>query len=166
MNFRELWHKIVARFSPQTDPEVQEETVVKSTPPVTSPPPLVTTRGTPKILYIEGHSTLRDLLSQQIDLTGNYQLVMAQNGLEGVEKARSWQPDVILTGLRLPVMDGFEAIRLIRDHPTTAHIPIIVISAWNSASHKERAFAAGANEHLTPPVEVNRLLQRIQAYLD
>jgi CheY-like chemotaxis protein len=166
MNFRELWYKILARLSPQAGPEVQEEEVVEPSPVVSSPAPSVTVHEAPKILYIESHSTLRDLLSQQIALKGNYRLVVAQNGREGVEKARSWQPDIILTGLRLPVMDGFKAIKLIRDHPTTAHIPIIVISAWNSASHKERALTAGANEHITPPVEIDRLLQRIQVYLN
>jgi CheY-like chemotaxis protein len=68
-------------------------------------------------------------------------------------------------GLRMPVMDGFEAIKIIRSDPNTANIPIIVISPWASAKHKARALAAGANEHLTPPVDAPRLFQKIDSYL-
>lgn len=119
----------------------------------------------PKILFIEGHSTLRDVLAQLLDLASGYELAIASNGLEGIEKARTWQPDLILMGLRLPVVDGFEAIKVLRSHPTTVDIPIIVLSAWASAKHKERALAAGANEHITPPVDIHRLLRRINHYL-
>lgn len=119
----------------------------------------------PKILFIEGHSTLRDVMAQLLDLESCYEITVAGNGLEGVEKARAWQPDLILMGLRLPLMDGYETIKTLRHNPITVHIPIIVLSAWSSARSKQRALAAGANEHLTPPVELPRLLQRINHYL-
>jgi CheY-like chemotaxis protein len=118
-----------------------------------------------KILYIEGDSALRDVMTQLVKLGTKYEIEVACHGLEGVEKARSWQPDLILAGLRMPVMDGFEAIRIIRNDPLTDHIPIIVISAWSTASYKKRALAAGANEHLTPPVDIHRLLKIIDRHL-
>jgi CheY-like chemotaxis protein len=121
--------------------------------------------GAPKVLYIEGHSDLRDVIAQLLDLESDYQIDVAGDGREGIEKVKSWQPDLILMGLRLPVLDGYEAIRLIRSDPATSDIPIIVISAWSSATHKQRALALGANEHLTPPVETERLLRRINHYL-
>jgi len=120
----------------------------------------------PKILCIEGHSSLRDLLSELLTLKNNYEIDVASNGLEGVQKARAWQPDVIVMGLRLAVMDGYEAIKVIRRHPIVGQTPIIVISAWADASSKRNALAAGANEHLTPPVEISRLLRRINWYLN
>jgi len=122
--------------------------------------------ASPKILYIESHSALRDMLVQLINLGQSYQVEVAQNGLEGIQKARTWQPDLIITGLRLPVMDGYEVIKVIRSNPIIAHTPIIVISAWANATSKQRALAAGANEHLTPPVDIFRLLKKINSYLN
>ena len=104
-------------------------------------------------------------MTQLVELAGQYEIDVARHGVEGVEKARAWQPDLILMGLRMPVMDGFEAIKIIRSDPNTANIPIIVISPWASAKHKARALAAGANEHLTPPVDAPRLFQKIDSYL-
>ena len=138
----------------------------------TEPGPSETTQNNspgdtvPKILCIEGRSSLREVLAYLLHLGSNYQIDVASNGLEGVQKARAWEPDLILTGLRLPVMDGFEAIKVIRSNPITTGIPIIVISAWGDAKSKQRALNAGANEHLTPPVDIHRLLRRIEWYLN
>jgi CheY-like chemotaxis protein len=120
----------------------------------------------PKILCIEGHSSLRDVTAQLLGLGSDYEVEMAQNGLEGVQKARTWQPDLILTGLRLAVMDGYEAIKIIRGNPVIADTPIIVVSAWSDAKSKQRALEAGANEHITPHIDVERLIRRINWYLD
>lgn len=119
----------------------------------------------PKILYIEGHSAIRDVYCQLLGQTTDFELDNAANGIEGLEKAKSWQPDLILIGLRMPVMDGFETIEEIRGYSAIANIPIIVLSAWASAKHKEHALAAGANEHITTPVDTERLIRRINHYL-
>jgi len=119
----------------------------------------------PKILCIEGHASLRDVTAQLLGLGSDYEIEMAQNGLEGVQKARTWQPDLILMGLRLAVMDGYEAIKIIRGNPVIAATPIIVVSAWADAKSKQRALDAGANEHITPPIDVERLTRRINWYL-
>jgi two-component system cell cycle response regulator DivK len=117
-----------------------------------------------KVLYIEDHPAQRDILAQMLELNG-FEVSVASDGVEGVEKTRAWLPDLILMDLRMPRMDGFEAIKIIRSEQETAHIPIIAISAWASAKHKERALAAGANEHFTKPVDLNRLLTTIGRYL-
>lgn len=117
-----------------------------------------------KILYIEDHPAQRDIMAQMLELSG-YEVAVAADGIEGVEQARSWSPDLILMDLRMPRMDGFEAIRELRKDPSTASIPIIAISAWASAKHKERAMEAGANEHFTKPVELPRLLETINQFL-
>ena len=117
-----------------------------------------------KVLYIEDHPAQRDILAQMLELNG-FEVAVASDGIEGVDKARDWLPDLILMDLRMPRMDGFEAIKILRSEDQTSIIPIIAISAWASAKHKERALAAGANEHFTKPVDLNRLLTTIGRYL-
>jgi CheY-like chemotaxis protein len=117
-----------------------------------------------KVLYIEDHPAQRDILAQMLELNG-FEVAVASDGIEGVDKAREWLPDLILMDLRMPRMDGFEAIKVLRSEDKTAIIPIIAISAWASAKHKERALDAGANEHFTKPVDLNRLLTPIGRYL-
>jgi len=103
-------------------------------------------------------------MAQMLEL-GGFEVEVANDGEEGVEKALSWLPDIILMDLRMPRMDGFEAIELIRANEATAHIPIIAISAWASGKHKKRALDAGATEHFTKPVDLNRLMITIKSYL-
>ncbi len=117
-----------------------------------------------KVLYVEDHPAQRDILAQMLELNG-FEVAVASDGVEGVEKARSWLPNLILMDLRMPRMDGFEAIKAIREDVTTTAIPIIAISAWASAKHKERAISSGANEHFTKPVDLSRLLATIGKYL-
>jgi CheY-like chemotaxis protein len=119
----------------------------------------------PKILFVEGHATLRDVYTQLLALTTDFELHVAGNGPAGVAEAEQWQPDLILMGLRLPLLDGFAAIETLRQRPATAHIPIVVLSAWNSATSKQRAFSAGANAHLTPPIDTPLLVKKIRQFL-
>lgn len=116
------------------------------------------------ILYVEDHLAQRDIMVQLLELSG-YEVESADDGVDGVELAHSWNPDIILMDLRMPRMDGFEAIEVLRSDPTTAEIPIIAISAWASAKHKERAIDAGADEHFTKPVDLSQLLQTVNRYL-
>lgn len=116
-----------------------------------------------KVLYVEDHPAQRDILAQMLELNG-YEVAIASDGLEGVEIAQSWLPDIILMDLRLPRMDGFEAIKVIRSEDKTQAIPIIVLSAWAGARHVERALTAGANEHFTKPLDLNRLLEVLTNY--
>jgi two-component system cell cycle response regulator DivK len=118
-----------------------------------------------KILYVEDHPAQRDIMAQMLDLSG-YEVAVACDGIDGVEQAHAWCPDLILMDLRMPRMDGFEAIKLLRSDPETADIPIIAISAWASAKHKERALDAGADEHFTKPVDLSRLIETINRFLN
>ena len=117
-----------------------------------------------KILYVEDHPAQRDIMAQMLEL-GGFEVDVASDGQEGVDKAVSWLPDIILMDLRMPRMDGFEAIQHIRKNDDTATTPIIAISAWASGKHKKRAMDAGANEHFTKPVDLNRLMATINTYL-
>jgi twitching motility two-component system response regulator PilH len=102
---------------------------------------------------------------QMMELCG-YEIDVACNGEEGVEKAREWRPDVVLMDIRMPGRtDGFAAIRQLREAPDTADIPILVISAWSSAKHKERSMQAGANMYFTKPVSMDELIRAINRHL-
>ncbi len=118
-----------------------------------------------KILYVEDHPAQRDILAQMLELSG-FDVEVAADGREGVDKAISWLPDVILMDLRMPRMDGFEAIELIRQNKATADTPIIAISAWASGKHKKRAMEVGATEHFTKPVDLNRLMNTVKKYTE
>ena len=118
-----------------------------------------------KILYIEGHSILRDAFYHLLRFSDNYDVAVASDGPEGIQKALALNPDLILMGLKMPGMNGFQVIEALRNNPDTAHTPIIVISAWADAKSKQRALSAGANEHITPPVDIHRLIRRINRYL-
>ena len=118
-----------------------------------------------KVLYVEDHEAQRDIMGQMLALYG-YDLAFASDGEEGVKKAKEWQPDVVLMDIRLPgPIDGLVAIRQLRDDPDTADIPIIVISAWGSLKHKERALKAGADVHFTKPVTMDELIAAINRHL-
>jgi CheY-like chemotaxis protein len=114
-----------------------------------------------KVLYIEDHEAQRDIMGRMLALYG-YEVDMASNGEEGIEKAQDWQPDVVLMDIRMPGrIDGLVAIRQLRSAPDTADIPIIAISAWGNAKHKERAMRAGADLHFTKPVPIDKLTAAI-----
>ena len=118
-----------------------------------------------KVLYVEDHEAQRDVMVQMLELYG-YEVDVAYNGEEGVEKAREWRPDVVLMDIRMPGrIDGFVAVRQLRNAPETADIPILVVSAWGSAKHKERALEAGADMHLTKPVSIDKLIAAINSEL-
>jgi CheY-like chemotaxis protein len=118
-----------------------------------------------KVLYVEDHEAQRDIMGRMLGLYG-YEVDMASNGEEGVEKAQDWHPDVVLIDIRMPGrIDGVAAIRQLRSGPDTAGIPIIAISAWGSAKHKERALRAGADAHFTKPVPIDELTAAISHHL-
>ena len=116
------------------------------------------------ILYVEDHPAQRDILAQMLEL-GGFDVETAADGKEGVEKAIALNPDIILMDLRMPRMDGFEAIEKIRENEATKDTPIIAISAWASGKHRKRAMEDGATEHFTKPVELNRLENTVKAYV-
>ena len=118
-----------------------------------------------KVLYVEDHEEQRDIMVQMLKLCG-YEVDVACNGEEGVEKAREWHPDVVLMDLRMPGrIDGFVAVRQLRNGPETADIPVLAISAWGSVKHRERALKAGADAHFTKPVPMDELIEAINRHL-
>jgi CheY-like chemotaxis protein len=113
-----------------------------------------------KVLYVEDAAVIRDTIARLLELKG-YQVAYAKNGKEGVEKTQSWKPDIVLMDLRMPVMDGYSAIREIKLDPKTGHIPVFVISAWSSKKERSKANASGADAFFVKPPDLNRLIEAI-----
>ena len=117
-----------------------------------------------KILIVEDNEMNRDMLSRRLERRG-YAIAIAVDGGAGVEKARTEAPDLILMDVSLPVMDGWEASRRIKGDPATAAIPIIALTAHAMTSDRDKSLKAGCNDYDTKPVELPRLLGKIEALL-
>ena len=117
-----------------------------------------------KILIVEDNEMKRDMRSRRLERRG-YVIAIAVDGGAGVEKARTEAPDLILMDVSLPVMDGWEASRRIKGDPATAAIPIIALTAHAMTSDRDKSLKAGCNDYDTKPVELPRLLGKIEALL-
>jgi len=117
-----------------------------------------------KVLIVEDNEMNRDMLARRLQRRG-YEIITAVNGAEGVELAHSECPDLILMDLSLPVMDGWEATRCLKKAPETTRIPVIALSAHALVEDRERAFAVGCSDFDTKPVELDRLIGKMQALL-
>jgi CheY-like chemotaxis protein len=119
----------------------------------------------PKILLVEDNEMNRDMLSRRLTRK-KYEVLMAVDGMEGVAMARSESPDLILMDMSLPVMDGWEAARQLNANPETQTIPIIALTAHAMSGDREKALDAGCDDYDTKPIELPRLLGKIEALLD
>ena len=117
-----------------------------------------------KILIVEDNEMNRDMLSRRLQRKG-FEVVMAEDGQQGVDMSKSENPDVILMDLGLPVMDGWQATSSIKEDEATKNIPIIVLTAHAMAGDREKALDAGADEYDTKPIEFKRLLGKINDFL-
>lgn len=117
-----------------------------------------------KILLVEDDEMNRDMLSRRLMKRG-YDVVMAVDGREGVELARTADPDLILMDLSLPIMDGWEATRTLKGDPATQGIPLITLTAHAMAGDERKARDAGCDDFDTKPVELQRLLGKIERLL-
>ena len=117
-----------------------------------------------KILLVEDNEMNRDMLSRRLAKRG-YAVVMAVDGAEGVDMARSESPDLVLMDMGLPVMDGWTATRHIKADPATAQIPVLALTAETMESDREKCFAAGCDEYDTKPVDLERLIGKMEALL-
>jgi len=117
-----------------------------------------------KILLVEDNEMNRDMLSRRLERRG-YQVVIAVDGVEGVRMAQAEAPALILMDMSLPVLDGWEATRQIKAAPATGDIPIIALTAHAMSGDREKAIEAGCDDFDTKPVDLPRLLAKIDALL-
>jgi len=119
----------------------------------------------PTILIVEDNEMNRDMLSRRLQRKG-YTVLMAVDGAEGVALAQAEGPDVILMDMSLPVLDGWDATRQLKAASQTAAIPIIALTAHAMSGDREKAMAAGCDDYDTKPIELPRLLGKIEGLLE
>lgn len=118
-----------------------------------------------KILLVEDNEMNRDMLSRRL-LRNGFEVVMAVDGQQAVDMAASEKPAVILMDMSLPVIDGWEATRQVKANAATARIPVIALTAHAMAEDEAKARAAGCDDFDTKPVDIQRLVGKIQTLLN
>jgi len=117
-----------------------------------------------RILLVEDNELSRDMLSRRLTRRG-YEVLTAADGAEAVETARIGTPDLILMDMRLPDLDGWSATRQLKADPATRRIPVIALTAHASDRDRDDALAAGCDDFDTKPVELSRLLEKIETHI-
>jgi len=120
--------------------------------------------GTRRVLVVDDYADNRDLYSEYLGYVG-FEVDVASNGQEAVQQAQDGQPDVILMDLSLPLMDGWEAIKLLKEDPRTASIPVIAITGHVMPDHVARAKAAGCDDFCAKPCLPEDVEDRIRKLL-
>ena len=117
-----------------------------------------------KVLLVEDNEMNRDMLSRRLIRRG-FQVVFAIDGQQGIDLARSERPDVILMDMSLPIIDGWEASRRLKADDATRSVPVIGLTAHAMSGDREKAIEAGCDDYDTKPVDMNRLLGKIEALI-
>ena len=117
-----------------------------------------------KILLVEDNEMNRDMLSRRLERKG-YEVLLAVDGQNGIDMARAHAPDVVLMDMSLPVVDGWEATRQLKAGEDTRHLPVIALTAHAMSSDRAKALEAGCDDYDTKPVEMPRLVAKIEAQI-
>ena len=117
-----------------------------------------------KVLLVEDNKMNRDMLSRRLIRRG-FEVVFAVDGKQGVDLARSEKPDIILMDMSLPVMDGWEATRCVKADAATRSVPVIGLTAHAMSGDREKAIEAGCDDYDTKPVELDRLIGKMERLL-
>jgi two-component system, cell cycle response regulator DivK len=118
-----------------------------------------------KILLVEDNEMNRDMLARRLTRRG-YQVVLAVDGVQAIAVAESEAPDVILMDMSLPELDGWEATRRLKAAPATTSIPVIALTAHALSGDRDRALEAGCDDYETKPIELDRLIGKIEALVN
>lgn len=117
-----------------------------------------------KILYAEDNLSERKLIARILEMS-DFEVLVVDDGLEAMEQAEAWQPDLILMDIGLPKVDGLQATKMLREKESTRRVPIIAVTAWDHHKYRARAEAAGVDDYLTKPIERDQLLTSIRKHL-
>ena len=118
-----------------------------------------------RILLVEDNEMNRDMLSRRLTRKG-FEVLIAEDGQKGMDMTQNEHPDLVLMDMSLPVVDGWEATRQLKAAEETKHIPIIALTAHAMAGDREKTLEAGCDDYDTKPIELARLLEKINALLN
>jgi two-component system cell cycle response regulator DivK len=118
-----------------------------------------------RILIVEDNELNRDVLSRRLAASG-YEVLVAEDGLQGLALAKARQPDLILMDLGLPDIDGWECVRRLRANPATRTVPVVALTAHAMRGDREKALDAGCDEFDTKPIDFANLLIKMRSLLD
>jgi CheY-like chemotaxis protein len=118
----------------------------------------------PRILLVEDNELNRDMLARRLQRRG-YEVVTASDGEQGLALARELSPDLILMDMSLPILDGWEATRRLKADPETAALPVLALTAHALATDRDQALAVGCDDYDTKPVDLSRLLEKMEVIL-
>ena len=119
----------------------------------------------PRVLYVEDEEALRNVVSEYLEAIGGYEVRAVEDGQKGVEMAESWRPDFILMDVRMPVMSGYEATRILRSKPETATTPIYNLTAYSDKNTIELCQEAGSDGFFTKPPSFKSIISTIDEVL-
>jgi len=117
-----------------------------------------------KILVVDDEVNITQILEFSIGAEG-YEVIAAQNGEEAIDKARREQPDLIILDIMMPIIDGYEACRILKANPLTKHIPVILLTAKGRDIDKRLGYEVGATDYIIKPFSPNKLIDRIHKLL-
>ncbi len=118
----------------------------------------------PKVLLVEDNELNRDMLSRRLQRRG-YDVIIAVDGQQGVAMAQAEAPDLILMDMSLPLIDGWEAARTLKGAAETKHIPVIALTAHAMSTDRDKALEAGCDDYDTKPIDLPRLLGKMDALI-
>ncbi|CAA7625905.1 response regulator [Magnetospirillum sp. UT-4] len=116
------------------------------------------------ILLVEDNEMNRDMLSRRLERKG-YRVLLAEDGQQGVDMVRAERPDLVLMDMSLPVLNGWDATRVLKQDEATRAVPVIALTAHAMADDREKALAAGCDDYDTKPIEFPQLLEKIERLL-
>ncbi len=115
-----------------------------------------------KVLVVEDSPTMRQLIVFALKRIRGFQIVEANDGVDGLKKLSAQKFDLILTDINMPIMDGLKLVSMVRNDPNYKETPIIVITTEGATEDRERALALGANEYITKPIQTMKILETVR----
>jgi two-component system chemotaxis response regulator CheY len=115
-----------------------------------------------KVLVVEDSPTMRQLIVFALKRIRGFQIVEANDGVDGLKKLSAEKFDLILTDINMPIMDGLKLVSMVRNDPNYKDTPIIVITTEGATEDRERALALGANEYITKPIQTMKILETVK----
>jgi len=119
-----------------------------------------------KVLVVEDSPTMRQLIVFALKRIRNFQIVEANDGVDGLKKLNTDKFDLILTDINMPIMDGLKLVSMVRNDPNYKTVPIIIITTEGAAEDRDRALALGANAYITKPIQTMQILDTVRRLLN